>query len=261
VVHAAAWVGQAAGPDAERAAAAANLTGTGHVLDTWPDARLVLVSSASVYHPWRPQRTAVETEAPDPATVRWPGPYGRTKALAERLVLARRPDAAVLRPHAVYGPGDTTLLPRVLAAVRHGVLALPGTGTQRHSLTGVQALAEACRLAVSGTAAGVFNVADAEPVPLADALAEVFAARGMRVRIVPVGHRPALLAAVAVSGLHRLRAMPGEPVLTRYAAAHLALERTFDLTRARQLLGFRPVRTDLSAAARAGPAMRRGRVV
>ena len=246
VVHAAAWVGQAVGPTAERAAAAVNLDGTVHVLDTWPDARLVVISSASVYHPWRPQRDATETEAPDPDLVRWPGPYGRTKALAERLVLARRPDAVVLRPHAVYGPGDPHLRPRVLAAVRYGVLALPGPGTQRHSLTDVQALAQACRLAVFGSAAGVFNVADAEPVPLRETLAAVLAAAGLRVRVVPVGSRPALLAAAAVTGLHRLRSASGEPALTTYAAAHLAHDRTFDTTAAQRLLGYRPHPTDLA---------------
>ena len=146
VVHAAAWVGQGVGSPG--VPEAVNVTGTRHVLDTWPGARFVHLSSASVYHPWRPQRAAAEGQAPDPEAVRWPGDYGRSKALAERLVLARRPDAVLLRPHAVYGPGDTTLLPRLLAAVRGGVLLLPGSGRQRHALTSIGALAEACRLAI-----------------------------------------------------------------------------------------------------------------
>ena len=91
----------------------------------------------------------------------------------ERLVRARRPDAVVLRPHAVYGPGDTTLLPRVLGAVRPGTLVAVGDGTQRVSLTSVDNLVRACLLAADSDAPGVFNVTDDGPVLLGDALAAV----------------------------------------------------------------------------------------
>jgi nucleoside-diphosphate-sugar epimerase len=206
----------------------------------------VQVSSGSVYHPGRPQRAARESEAPDPGTVRWPNGYGRTKALAERLVLARRPAAIVLRPHAVYGPGDTTLLPRLSAAVRAGVLPLPGSGRQRHSLTRIDHLAQACLLACTAPVAATgraYNITDAEPVVLAQALAEALAARGRRVRIVPIGLRPALVAAALAERVQR------RPTLSRYAAGHLALERTFDLTAARDLLGYCPGQTQLGDAA------------
>jgi nucleoside-diphosphate-sugar epimerase len=261
VVHAAAWVADH-GPAAP--AEAVNLTGTGHVLHTWPAARFVQVSSASVYHPARPQRTATEEEAPDPGSVRWPSPYCRTKALAERLVLAGCPGAVVLRPHAVYGPGDTMPLPRLTAAVRAGVLLLPGSGRQRHSLTRVEQLAHACLLACAPARpghpppSGIFNVTDAEPVVLAEALAESFRARGLRVRIVPVGYRPALAAAVLGTAMRTAvrtavrtaGGRAGVPALTVYAAGHLALERTFDLSRARDRLGYSPPPTDLGDAAR-----------
>src|SRR5690606_17595477 len=146
-------------------ALAVSVTGTAHVLTTFPHARFVHVSSASVYHPHRPQVLAAESEAPDPERVRWPGPYGPAKARAEQLVRARRPDAVILRPHAVYGPGDTTLMPRLEAAVRRGVLLLPGTGTQRHALTRVESFAQVClRVLTCEVPGGAYNVTDAEPV-------------------------------------------------------------------------------------------------
>ncbi len=261
VVHAAGYVSDAGpgGPlgqvlqgDPGRRAVAVNVDGTGHVIDTWPAARLVLVSSASVYHPDRPQRYAAEGEAPDPATVRWPSAYGPTKALAERLVLQRHPAAVVLRPHAVYGPGDTTLLPRVTAAVRGRTLLLPGSGRQRHSLTRVEQLAEACRLACTAPDAAlgrVYNIADAEPVVLAEALGEALAARGRPVRVVPVGRRAAAAAAALSQWRHR-RSSDVHEGLTPYAAGHLARDRTFDLTLGRQLLGYHPQPTRLDDAAR-----------
>jgi nucleoside-diphosphate-sugar epimerase len=152
----------------------------------------------------------------------------------------------VLRPHAVYGPGDTTLLPRVLAAVHRGRLVAVGDGAQRVSLTAVANLAAACLLAARCDAAGVFNVADAEPVSLADALAAVLAERGVpaRVRFVPLPLAWPLACASEAVGRWR------PPRLTRYAVTHLARERTLDLTAARTWLGYRPAATSFAGAAR-----------
>ncbi|WP_214403818.1 NAD-dependent epimerase/dehydratase family protein [Pseudonocardia lacus] len=243
VVHCA---GSASDTADRRAQWAANVEGTANVLASFPGARFVHVSTASVYDPLRPTALADEDRAP---VARYPDAYGASKAAAERLVRARRPDAVVLRPHAVYGPGDTTLLPRVLAAVRGGTLVAVGDGTQRISLTSVDNLAQACLLAARGGATGVFNITDDAPVPLADALAAVLAARGVaaRVRFVPLA--VAFPLACAAELAHRWRGAGGAPRLTRYAARHLARERTLDITRARTELGYRPSPTSFAGAA------------
>lgn len=224
---------------------AANVDGTRHVLDSFPAARVVHVSTASVYDPYRPTVLATEDQAP---VRRYQNTYGASKAAAERLVLARRPNAIILRPHAVYGPGDTTLLPRVVGAVRRGTLVAVGNGTQRVSLTSIANLTQACLLAASSSASGVFNITDSEPVPLADALADILAERAIqaRVRFVP------LSVAWPVAGLaetaHRLLRRRTPPRLTRYAVSHLAHERTLDITAARTALGYRPSVTSFAGA-------------
>lgn len=241
VVHCAGAVSDTA----HRAAlVAANVTGTRHVLASFPHARFVHVSTASVYDPRRPTVAAREDTAP---VGRYPDAYGASKAAAERAVRAARPDAVVLRPHAVYGPGDPTLLPRVLGAVRGGTLYAVGRGDQRISLTAVANLARACLLAAASDAEGVFNVADAEPVLLADALAAVLVERGIaaRVRFVPLAVAWPL--ALAVETVHRLGGPA--PRITRYAAVHLARERTLDLTAARTVLGYRPEPTSFAGCA------------
>jgi nucleoside-diphosphate-sugar epimerase len=225
---------------------AANVEGTRNVLRSFPGARFVHVSTASVYDPRRPTVEAREDEAP---IRHYPDAYGASKAAAERLVTADRPDAVVLRPHAVYGPGDPTLLPRVLGAVRGSRLIAVGAGTQRVSLTSVGNLAAACLLAATADARGVFNIADAEPVRLADALRDLLAERGIaaRVRFVPlaVAWPVAWLAETA----YRLLRRRDPPRLTRYAVSHLARERTLDITAAHARLGYRPRPTSLAGAA------------
>jgi 2-alkyl-3-oxoalkanoate reductase len=244
VVHAAAFVGDVG---ARLPVLRTNVEGTAAVARTFPRARFVHVSTCSVYDPARPQVMAAEDEAPEPETVRWPSAYGETKALAERELRRHRPDAVVLRPHAVYGPGDTTLLPRLREAGARGVIPLPGDGRQRHSVTLAANLAEACRLACLPDAPpGVYNVSDPEPVLLADAVAKL-AARpdGSLPRVRPVPARLLLGVAVVAETLRRTIRHPRRPPVTRYSVSHLSRERTFDITRARSRLGYDPSPTVL----------------
>ncbi|MDN5931508.1 MAG: NAD(P)-dependent oxidoreductase, partial [Pseudonocardia sp.] len=172
VVHAAAAVTEWGDP---ARAWAANLHGTRHVAATYPGVRLVHVSTSSVYDPYAPTVDAPESAGP---AARHLTPYGASKAAAERL-LAGRPDTVVLRPHAVYGPGDPTLLPRILGAVRGRTLVVAGDGRALHTLTAVGTLAEAALLACTGPP-GTYNVGDARPVTLDDALTALLAARGLQ---------------------------------------------------------------------------------
>jgi nucleoside-diphosphate-sugar epimerase len=170
-----------------------------------------------------------------------------SKALAERLVRTERPDAVILRPHAVYGPGDTTLLPRLLESVRGRRLLAVGSGRQLLSLTSVGNLVDACLLAVDRpSVAGVFNVTDAEPFVLDDALRAFLAARGVLAVPLYIPAGVALPLAAVAEAAARLTRRP--PRLTRYAVRHLALERTFDVTAARRVLGFEPRATSFEGA-------------
>lgn len=241
VVHAAAAVTDGT----DRAAIwAANLHGTRHVAASFPGVRLVHVSTASVYDPFRPTVHAPESAAP---VARYRTAYGASKAAAERL-LSGRPDTVVLRPHAVYGPGDRTLLPRVLGAVRGRTLVVAGDGRCAHTLTSIGNLVDAALRACEPDAPpGTYNVGDAAPVTLDAALTALLAARGLDVT---VRHLPLRLAWPLAAVLDELaHVLPVRPRLTRYAVSHLGLERTLDLTAARTRLGVHPGPTSFAGAA------------
>ncbi|MEU5881842.1 NAD-dependent epimerase/dehydratase family protein [Spirillospora sp. NPDC047279] len=240
---------------------ATNLGGTHNTLRSFPGARFVHVSTASVYDPYRPTVMAVEGQAP---VSRYLNAYGASKMAAERAVLAvmrghgrapwrrarDRREAIVLRPHAVYGPGDTTLLPRVLSSVRGPILPATGSGATPVSLTSIGNLVQACLLAACGpVGTGVYNVTDAEPVALGDAFREILAERGVRARPVFLPARALRPVAAAVEGAFMLARRPEPPRLTRYAISHLAVERTLDITAARDVLGYDPKPTSFAGAA------------
>lgn len=217
-----------------------NRTGTRHVLASFPRARIVHLSTSSVYDAFTPTVRAREDAAP---VTRFLSSYSESKTFAELEVVGA--DAVILRPHAVYGPGDTTLLPRVLAAVRYGRLVLPEGARVLHSLTHIDNLVEAVRLALRGRP-GVYNVADAEPVLLAEVIAEFLARRRVRARIVRMPYPVAFRAAALAEASARLGG--GRPRVTRYAVSQLGLERTLDLSAARDGLGFTPAQTELEGA-------------
>lgn len=213
-----------------------NRIGTRNVVASAAGARIVHVSTSSVYDAFAP---SVEVREGAPLPTRYLSSYSESKAAAEGELPT---DAVVLRPHAVYGPGDTTLLPRVLAGIRGSRLVLPEGARVRHTLTHVDNLAAAAALALTGPA-GVYNVGDDTDVLLSAVLTEFLARRGRPdVTLHSIPYRAAFAAAAVAERLQR------RPRLTRYAVSQLGLERTLDLTRARELLGYEPGPTSLVGA-------------
>lgn len=227
-----------------------NVEGTARVLRAFAAApRFVQISSASVYGVASDARPLTE-DRPFPPAAAYPGPYGPTKAAAERVVLASGRPAVILRPRAVYGPGDTTLLPRLLAARRGGVLAIPGNGRNPVAITALGNLCHAVDRALAYEGSGTFNIADAETPTLRELLAEVFATFAQPTRVISSPVWPLALAARGLGWWWRLMRRPGEPILTPYAVAQLAYPCVLDLTRARAELGYapQPLRTETLAA-------------
>jgi len=243
VVHAAALADDWAPIDV---ALRVNRDGTRNVVRSFAGARIVHLSTSSVYDAFTP---TVDASEDLPSARRFLSSYSASKTVAE-LELAGV-DAAILRPHAVYGPGDTTLLPRLLAAVRPtrsgGRLVLPEGAEVRHSLTHVDNLVLAVRRALDPSSPpGTYNVADDSPVLLSVVLREFLERRGVPARLVSLPYRRAFALAGALERAARVTGR--RPRLTRYAVSQLGLERTLNLTAARTRLDYRPTPTTLQGA-------------
>ena len=123
VVHCAALASPWAAPAAfERA----NVEGTRHVVE-WCSSHgrphLVYISSSSVFYRTEDQ-LGLHEGSPIPADCDQINVYSRTKRIGERLVEAYDGPSTILRPRAVFGPGDRVLFPRILRAARAGRLPL-----------------------------------------------------------------------------------------------------------------------------------------
>jgi nucleoside-diphosphate-sugar epimerase len=219
--------------------------------------RFVYISTPSIYA--APRDRLGLTEA-SPAAQPFANAYAASKYAAERLVLAANaPGFAtiVLRPRALVGPDDRVLLPRLLRVARQGWFPLLRGGRALVELTDVRDAAGATAAALEAGAAAsgrAFNISGGQPLSVADMLARVFPAFGLRPRLVPLPYGPAAgVARLAELVCARLPGRP-EPAATVYGLTSLAFSQTFDLTAARTVLGWQPRHTPEEAIVRTAAA-------
>ncbi|MDR2724759.1 MAG: NAD-dependent epimerase/dehydratase family protein [Candidatus Adiutrix sp.] len=207
----------------------------------------VHTSSPSVVHTGRPL-DGVDESAPYLSA--GPG-YPYSKMLAERLVLGSGLPAVALRPHLIWGPGDPHFLPRLVARARSGRLFLLESKALLDA-TYIDNAAWAHVLAAEKLASGApisgraYFIAQGEPLTAAGMIEKLLAAvsppGGPLLKA--AGTLPAGLGLAAAAGLEKiwsLFGLPGEPPLTRFVAEELTLPHWFDLSRARQDLGYQPL--------------------
>jgi nucleoside-diphosphate-sugar epimerase len=176
-----------------------------------------------------------------------PAPYSATKARAEQAVVAANRDGfetVVVRPRFVWGAGDTTLLPRMVELVRSGRFVWIAGGRHRTSTTHVENVVEGLMLgAMRGRPGNAYFVTDGEPVVFREFVSELLATQGVTApsRSIPTWAASAL--ASAGEAAWRLIPLPGQPPLTRFAYWVSAQECTIRIDRAREQLGYAPVKS------------------
>ena len=219
---------------------AINVDGTRNALEAAKECgRFIHISSPSVaFH------DAPSVGAPvSPPDYRGADGYTRSKALAERLVRAEASmPTVILRPHLVWGPGDTQLIGRIVDRARAGRLVLPDGGRALvdttyldDAATAIIAGLDRCRPGEEATVAPLV-VTGGEPRPLRDLVASILEAAG-------VARRPRSIPAPIASLMGRVvdRLWPGsEPPLTHFAARQLSVAHWFDQRETRRILDWAP---------------------
>ncbi|UDF32204.1 UNVERIFIED_ORG: NAD(P)-dependent oxidoreductase (plasmid) [Roseateles sp. XES5] len=222
---------------------AANVEGTRNALDLAARLgarRFVNISSPTVYFELKDRDNVGET-APLPPPI---NAYARTKAQAERLVLAHTDLGPVnLRPRGIYGAGEETLLPRLIAAARRGPLPLLRGGVASIDLTHVDDVVTAIAAALSPDPAlsgETFNISGGEPLAVRDIVERTCAALGEPVRWRRMPFGPALLAARLAYAASLARPMSKEPLVTPYTLGLFAFRQSLDIAKAKRVLGWQP---------------------
>jgi nucleoside-diphosphate-sugar epimerase len=202
--------------------------------------RVVHISSPSVVFDGRDQINAPETV---PYPRRFASVYSLTKKLAEDRVSSASESlqTVILRPKAIFGPGDTSLVPAVLNAARAGRLPQIGSGQNRVDLTYVGNVVHGIQLALQapGAAGGTYTLTNGEPILVWEVIRRVLESAGCEARLRRLPYPAAWSAAALMEARARLTGQ--YPLLTRYSVAILARTQTYDLTAARRDLGYEPI--------------------
>jgi nucleoside-diphosphate-sugar epimerase len=171
--------------------------------------------------------------------------YSATKAEAERLVLAANSEQFAtlsLRPRMVWGPGDQTVLPVIVQAVRSGRFAWIDGGRALTSTTHIDNLVHAVALALHrGVGGNSYFVTDQGYTSMRDFFAALLQTQGV---IAPDRSIPAALAyamAATAETVWRTFALREQPPLTRFAAALMSRDCTLRIDKAQCELDFAPI--------------------
>jgi 2-alkyl-3-oxoalkanoate reductase len=227
-----------------------NVTGTSTLLDAAREAevgRFVFVSTPSVAHRGEPL-VGAPAEPADPDHAR--GHYARSKAMAEQLALAadrgeaeRGMAVVAVRPHLVWGPGDTQLIGRIVERARNGRLALIDHGAALIDTTYLDNAVDATVAALdrAETIHGrAFVISNGEPRTVREILTEVCRAAGIAPPRRRVPFRLAHLGGAAAEALWRRLGREDDPPMTAFLAEQLATAHWFDQRETTNALAWTP---------------------
>lgn len=210
--------------------------------------RMVYVSSASVVYGGQDIEDGDES-LPYPAAFH--APYAEAKARAEEEVL-RVSDAdlatCAIRPHIIFGPGDTRFFPAVLSRARSGRLrAYVGDPDKRSDFTYVDNLVDALLIAGdtlspdAALAGQAYFVTNGEPLAFWEVVGRLLDGLGLER---PTWRVPYPIAYGAAAFRETLDAARGiatsEESLTRFTIRYLTTHHYFSCAKAERDFGYRP---------------------
>ncbi len=224
-----------------------NVFGTQNVIQACREqgvSQLVYTSSPSVVFDGR-DMAGVDESVPYPD--HWEAHYPRTKALAEQMVReAGRNDlpTITLRPHLIWGPRDNHLVPRIIERARR--LRRVGSGTNRVDTIYIDNAADAHLLASNALmrrpelSGRVYFISQDEPILLWDMVNAILAAADLPPVKRSISAPAARRVGAFMEWFYRTLHLSGEPPMTRFVAGELATEHWFDISAAKNDLGYHP---------------------
>jgi nucleoside-diphosphate-sugar epimerase len=215
-----------------------NVGGTENLLSVCKDAgvkRFVYCSTDSVVGRIH-QPPAKEADPPHPENI-----YGNTKCEAEKRVLeySSRMSVVILRPTRVYGPGDWRML-EIFRRIKQKRFFLIGRGEALFHPVYISDCMQGFKLAseVRGAEGEIFHIGGAKPVKIRYFLET--AARELGVRIGRI-HFPCSLARGVAVILEKCCPILGiTPPFTRRNLEFFTKTRSYDISKARKILGYNP---------------------
>ncbi|MFD2201723.1 NAD-dependent epimerase/dehydratase family protein [Shivajiella indica] len=176
--------------------------------------------------------------------------YPQTKAMAEKLVISANNSSlktVCLRPHLIWGPGDTQLLPSLIEKAKQGKLRIVGDGRNKVDCIYVENAAMAHTKVLdqmiknpSKVEGKAYFISQGNPIPMAELIQKLLATAG----ISPVKKYLSPLIAKFLGRVletsSRFLGIPSEPMVTLFLAQQLSSAHWFDISASKRDFGYEP---------------------
>ena len=151
-----------------------------------------------------------------------------------------------IRPHLVWGPGDTQLVGRIVDRARQGRLAIVGTGAALIDTTYIDNAVDAIVAAVDRVpqlAGRALVVSNGQPRTVRELLSRIVTAAGLPPPQFRVPATAAKAGGRVVEEVWERRGLETDPPMTSFLAEQLATAHWFDQRETRRALGWTPAVT------------------
>ncbi len=223
-----------------------NVTGTQNIIEACKKhnvSKLVYTSSPSVIFDGTDMEGVNESY---PYTGKYNAHYPKTKAVAEQAVRAAGDSllTVILRPHLIWGPGDSHIVPRIIS--RSKQLVIVGNGKNLVDTIYIDNAAYAHILAAEkldedpGISGNIYFISQGKPVLLWEMINNILKAGGLPPVKRSISHKAAWFIGAILELVYNIINIESEPIMTRFVANELAKSHWFDISAAQNDLGYIP---------------------
>lgn len=208
--------------------------------------KIVYTSSPSVVFDMEDQN-GIDESAPYPE--KYHSYYPETKAIAEKQILEANCSTlatVVLRPHIIWGPGDTQMVPRIIKKAKKHHPIMIGNGDNIIDTVFIDNAAKAHitayeALEIGSKIAGkIYFITNGEPMKYRDVMNGILKAANLPPLKKGVSKPIAYMIGCLLEWFHTITKNQNEPQMTRFLAKELSCSHWFKIDAAINELGYRP---------------------
>ena len=224
-----------------------NVTGTKNVINACLAnniKQLIYTSSPSVIFDENDMEN-VDESVPYPKT--YLAHYPETKAMAERLVIKVEKEklaTIIIRPHLIWGPEDkhfhSTFIQRSKRLKKVGQKDYLIDTIYIDNCVDAHILALEKLLETPSLSGNVYFISQDEPIPIWKHMNNLLDAAGLPPMKAQISERTVYIAGTIFEFIYKLFNIKGEPIMTKFAAKVLSTHHWFNISKAKNDLGYYP---------------------
>ncbi|VYU61677.1 NAD-dependent epimerase/dehydratase family protein [Clostridium tertium] len=203
--------------------------------------RFIHISTPSIYSG---SEERVNVKESDPITKNFLNNYAKTKYLGEKEVIASSLPYIIIRPRAIFGEYDTSIVPSLVNAAKKGFLPMINNGSCLVDVTYVENVVQAIYLAVNCEDKYIgecYNVNNDEALELREVLEMLFEALDIRPKYIKLPYRIMFTTGRIIEWVSEKLSV--DCTLNRYTVTVLSKSQTLDISKIKNQLNYKPLFT------------------